>query len=261
MAAAEAGQRIAFSYEDPAQAVRQALLGPLVRTTLPALASLEQFVTMLACLPGTEVSPQAVGEIRAVRDAVASLIPLEDPDGAPAGPRLLRGSVSVELATTDPVAALRRDVLDPLLRELALGLGNIERVATMLAAAQDGDEEHLTVIRSALRRLHAHLPPPAPDGPTVHGTGAQPVPPRRRPAAVPSIRAAVERTVETFPGPFSARDVLRALPSGVYGDPAKTISNVLSALVKSGRLRRLSRGTYARAGSGGPADHGEPRIA
>jgi hypothetical protein len=62
---------------------------------------------------------------------------------------------------------------------------------------------------------------------------------------VPSIRSAVERAVTSFPGPFSARDVLRALPPGVYGDPAKTISNVLAALVKSDRLQRLSRGTYA----------------
>ncbi|MEV3966189.1 type IV toxin-antitoxin system AbiEi family antitoxin domain-containing protein, partial [Nocardia sp. NPDC050193] len=52
--------------------------------------------------------------------------------------------------------------------------------------------------------------------------------------------------VSAFPGAFSARDVLRALPPGVYGDPSKTISNVLSTLVKSGRLRRLARGTYAR---------------
>lgn len=75
------------------------------------------------------------------------------------------------------------------------------------------------------------------------GTGAGPA--RRTPSA-PSIRAAVEKAVATFPGAFSARDVLRALPTGVYGDPSKTISNVLSALVKSGRLQRLSRGTYAR---------------
>jgi hypothetical protein len=52
--------------------------------------------------------------------------------------------------------------------------------------------------------------------------------------------------VSTYPGPFSARDVLRALPPGIYGDPSKTISNVHSALVKSGRLQRLARGTYAR---------------
>ncbi|MFF7359062.1 WhiB family transcriptional regulator [Streptomyces filipinensis] len=260
MAAAEAGQRIAFSYEDPAQAVRQALLGPLVRTTLPALASLEQFVAMLACLPGTDVRPDALGEIRAVHDAVASLVP-EDDDSVPVT-RLLSGSVSVELATKDPVTALRRDVLDPLLRELAAGLGNIEKVATMLAATTDGTGDGLTTIRTALHRLHTHLPHPAPEGPVTQATGpAATTEPGRRPAGVPSIRAAVERAAEAFPGPFSARDVRRALPPGVYGDPAKTISNVLSALVKAGRLQRLSRGTYQRAEHDGPAGPGAPRTA
>ncbi|WP_256725797.1 type IV toxin-antitoxin system AbiEi family antitoxin domain-containing protein [Streptomyces sp. IMTB 2501] len=66
--------------------------------------------------------------------------------------------------------------------------------------------------------------------------------------------------MEAFPGPFSAADVRRTLPPGVCGDPAKTISNVLSALVKAGRLQRLSRGTYARAGHGDPAGPTAPRI-
>ncbi|AOR33083.1 hypothetical protein BFF78_20245 [Streptomyces fodineus] len=262
MTAAGAGERIAFSYEDPAQAVRQALLGPLVRTTLPALASLEQFVAMLVCLPGSEVRPETLGEVRAVRAAVASLVPEEDGGETVARPRLLSGSISVELATKDPVAALRHDVLHPLLRELAAGLGNIEKVATMLAATADGDDDLLTTIRSALDKLRPHLPHPAsPDAPAGPGTGTAAPGPRRRPPTAPSIRAAVERAVETFPGPFSARDVRRALPPGVYGDPSKTISNVLSALVKAGRLQRLSRGTYARAGHGGPAVPGTPKIA
>ncbi|GGV05360.1 hypothetical protein GCM10010260_48150 [Streptomyces filipinensis] len=262
MAAAGAGQRIAFSYEDPAQAVRQTLLGPLVRSTLPALASLEQFLAMLACLPGSEVRPEALGEVRAVHAAVASLVPeADDGDSAPVA-FLLSGSVSVELATKDPVAALRRDVLGPLLRELADGLGNIEKVATMLAATTDADEDRLTTIRTALHKLRAHLPHPAPDGPTTHGTGTAATPePRRRPATAPSIRAAVERAVEAFPGPFSARDIRRALPPGVYGDPSKTISNVLSTLVKAGRLQRLSRGTYQRAERDGSAGPDAPRIA
>ncbi|MEU4931436.1 WhiB family transcriptional regulator [Streptomyces yokosukanensis] len=262
MAAAGAGQRIAFSYEDPAQAVRQALLGPLVRTTLPALASLEQFVAMLVCLPGSEVRPESLAEVRAVRAAVASLVPAEDSADAVAWPHLLSGSISVELATKDPVAALRHDVLHPLLRELAAGLGNIEKVATMLAATVDGDDDLPATIRSALHKLRAHLPHPAADDPAARDTGTAAVPePRRRPPTAPSIRAAVERAVKAFPGPFSARDVRRALPPGVYGDPSKTISNVLSALVKSGRLQRLSRGTYARAGHGGAADPAAPRIA
>lgn len=267
MAAAEAGQRITFSYEDPALAVRQAVLGPLVRSALPALTSLEQLLALLTCLPGgTDPALDAPRDLRAVREAVESLIPdgtgaPEDAEGAPLPPgRPLTGSVSVELATTDPVAALRRDFLEPLLRELAATLANIEKVATMLAATAPDDAadgiggtrlDRLETIRTVVREIHDRLPRsasptphPTPGGhPTSVATG--PVSPSRT-ASAPSIRAAVEKAVAGFPGAFSARDVLRALPAGVYGDPSKTISNVLSALVKSGRLQRLSRGTYAR---------------
>ncbi|UUU23831.1 WhiB family transcriptional regulator [Streptomyces sp. DSM 40750] len=263
MAAAEAGQRITFSYEDPALAVRQAVLGPLVRSALPALNSLEQLVAMLTCMPGgTDTAPESPRNLPAVREAVESLLPAgadgpEDAEGTPLPPqRPLTGSVSVELATTDPVAALRRDFLEPLLRELAATLANIEKVATMLAAtSDDAGDTHLETIRTAVREIHdrlprsvtptphpaAHAAHPAHAGHTAAGAGHA-----RRTAPALSIRAAVEKAVATFPGAFSARDVLRALPTGVYGDPSKTISNVLSALVKSGRLQRLSRGTYAR---------------
>lgn len=254
MAAAESGQRIAFSYEDPAQAVRQALLAPLIRSALPTLTGLEQLVTMLASVPGGEIAPELPDTIRGARKAVEALAAevgrgsCDSAEATPdtAGPlRALTGSVSVELATTDPVAALRRDFLEPLLRELAASLANIEKVATMLAAtgASDGDEIHPEQIRTALQGIRACLPHPTPAGKTSAGTGRAAT---LTPSGVPSIRAAVETAVSAFPGPFSARDVLRALPPGVYGDPSKTISNVLSALVKSGRLRRLARGTYAR---------------
>ncbi|WP_062645037.1 WhiB family transcriptional regulator [Streptomyces maremycinicus] len=254
MAAAESGQRIAFSYEDPAQAVRQALLAPLIRSALPTLDSLEQLVAMLASVPGGGIAPETPDTVRAARKAVEALAPQGGPgsndsaDAAPdsAGPlRALTGSVSVELATTDPVAALRRDFLEPLLRELASSLANIEKVATMLAAtgAPDGERIDPEAIRTALQGIRTCLPHPAPTGKTAAGTGQAAT---LVPSGAPSIRAAVETAVSTFPGPFSARDVLRALPPGVYGDPSKTISNVLSALVKSGRLRRLARGTYAR---------------
>jgi hypothetical protein len=254
MAAAESGQRIAFSYEDPAQAVRQALLAPLVRSALPTLGSLDQLVTMLASVPGAEVTPELPDTVRAARKAVEALAPQGAqgsgvPAGAAAGTagplRALTGSVSVELATTDPVTALRRDFLEPLLRELAASLANIEKVATMLAAADAPDraETDLEWIRTALQGVRACLPHPAPNGRTSTGTGQSA---GLAPAGTPSIRAAVDTAVSAFPGPFSARDVLHALPPGVYGDPSKTISNVLSAMVKSGRLRRLARGTYAR---------------
>ncbi|MDX3708972.1 WhiB family transcriptional regulator [Streptomyces europaeiscabiei] len=266
MAAAEAGQRITFSYEDPALAVRQAVLGPLVRSALPALTSLEQLVALLACMPGgTDTAPEAPRNLPAVREAVESLLPdgadaPEDTEGVPLPPRRpLTGSVSVELATTDPVAALRRDFLEPLVRELAATLANVEKVATMLAAtSDDAGDTHLETIRTALAEIHDRLPRstalpnhgapnsphPAHAGHPAAGTGAGHG--GGRVPSAPSIRAAVEKAVATFPGAFSARDVLRALPAGVYGDPSKTISNVLSALVKSGRLQRLSRGTYAR---------------
>lgn len=259
MAAAESGRRIAFSYEDPAQAVRQALLAPLVRSALPTLDSLEQLVAMLASVPGGGIAPETPDTVRAARKAVEALAPEGGPvpyDPAPdaSGPlRALTGSVSVELATTDPVAALRRDFLEPLLRELVSSLANIEKVATMLAAAgaSDDDENHLEPVRTALQGIRACLPRPAPPGRTSSGTGQAAALARSgaRSAATlnaPSIRAAVETAVSAFPGPFSARDVLRALPHGVYGDPSKTISNILSTMVKSGGLRRLARGTYAR---------------
>ncbi len=258
MAAAEAGQRITFSYEDPALAVRQAVLGPLVRSALPALTSLEQLVAMLTCMPGgTDPAAEAPRDLPALRKAVESLLPdgadtSEGTDGAPLPPgRPLTGSVSVELATTDPVAALRRDFLEPLLRELAATLTNIEKVATMLAAAGDAiGDASLETIRAAVQEIHDHLPRSVSPTPhpthTGHPAPTTAGPASRRASSTPSIRAAVEKAVAGFPGAFSARDVLRALPAGVYGDPSKTISNVLSTLVKSGRLQRLSRGTYAR---------------
>ncbi|MGQ4402710.1 WhiB family transcriptional regulator [Streptomyces hayashii] len=270
MAAAESGQRIAFSYEDPAQAVRQALLAPLIRAALPTLDSLEQLATMLASVPGGEIAPETPDTVRAARRAVEALAPRDAQDCAAASPgpsplRVLTGSVSIELATTDPVTALRRDFLEPLLRELASSLANIEKVATMLAAAgapdgnggnsgnggNGGGEIDLEAVRTALQGIRTCLPRPVPSRRTAAGTGqaaaltASGVRHASAPNA-PSIRAAVETSVSAFPGAFSARDVLRALPHGVYGDPSKTISNVLSAMVKSGALRRLARGTYAR---------------
>ncbi|GAA5699425.1 hypothetical protein Save01_00213 [Streptomyces avermitilis] len=301
MAAAEAGQRIVFSLTDPAQAVRQAVLGPLIRSALPALVSVEQLAAMLLTVPGGGITPETLRDIREVRTAVTSMLPDDAPDHGgtegtegtegtagtadAAGPngavgaagvagggtvplallRPLTGSVSVELAMSDPVAALRRDFLEPLLRDLLSSLANIEKVATMLAATSDrtagpgdgADDAPLETVRAALRELTSRLPhlgshtAPAALRPPPHPSeGGH----DRRAASVPSIRAAVERAAETFPGAFSARDVLRTLPAGVYGDPAKTISNVLSAMVKSGHLQRLSRGTYTRDRGPGPAD-------
>ncbi|KIF02082.1 hypothetical protein PL81_32015, partial [Streptomyces sp. RSD-27] len=62
--------------------------------------------------------------------------------------------------------------------------------------------------------------------------------------SAPSLRRAVETAVASFPGHFTGRDVVRALPAGAYPDAGKSVSNALSAMVKSGRLLRISRGTY-----------------
>ncbi|MGW7045310.1 WhiB family transcriptional regulator [Streptomyces avermitilis] len=299
MAVAESGLRIAFSLVDPAQAVRQAVLGPLIRSALPALVSVEQLAAMLTTVPGGGVTSETLRDIRKVRVAVVSMLPegAAGPDDGsgdaadaertgrggtvPVAPhRALTGSVCVELAMSDPVTALRRDFLEPLLGDLASSLSNIEKVATMLAATTDGtdgtgstgstgstdgtaggtgdsaDDPHLETIRAALREINSRLPHlSASATPSATGSVRTPAHPAasatagsgRRAVSVPSIRAAVERAVETFPGAFSARDIRRTLPADAYDDPSKTISNVLSAMVKSGRLRRLSRGTYTRA--------------
>ncbi|MFJ9964073.1 WhiB family transcriptional regulator [Streptomyces avermitilis] len=295
MAVAESGRRIAFSLVDPAQAVRQAVLGPLIRSALPALVSVEQLAAMLTTVPGGGVTSETLLDIRKVRVAVTSMLPegsagpgdgSGDAAGAertgrggtvPVAPhRALTGSVCVELAMSDPVAALRRDFLEPLLGDLASSLSNIEKVATMLAATTGGtestggtastaaaagpgvgaDDPHLETIRAALREINSRLPHlGAHATPSATGAVRTPAHPAnsaaagsgRRAVSVPSIRAAVERAVETFPGAFSARDIRRTLPADAYDDPSKTISNVLSAMVKSGRLQRLSRGTYTRA--------------
>ncbi|MFF1624828.1 WhiB family transcriptional regulator [Streptomyces sp. NPDC058251] len=277
MAAAEAGQRIAFSLKDPAQAIQRVVLVPLIRSAVPALTSVEQLTAMLTTVPGGGVTHETVTDIRRVREAVESMLP-QEPDAADGedGPgsqdtadraavpltpfRSLTGSVCVELALSDPVAALRRDFLEPLMRDLVASLSNIEKVATMLAAttgeeAGQADDPRLETIRAALRGLTSRLPQRATHPATAGAASARlaastgntaDAGPGRR-SSTPSIRAAVEQSVATLPGPFAARDVLRSLPPGMYGDPSKTISNVLSALVKSGLLRRLSRGTYVRA--------------
>ncbi|MDX2911612.1 hypothetical protein [Streptomyces griseiscabiei] len=263
MAGVDSGQRIAFSLEDPAEAVRQAVLGPLVRSALPAVLSVEQVAAMLTRVPGGDVAPETLDTIRDLRAALVSMLPTDD--GSPAGegesdeasaPSLLTGSVGVKLAMTDPVAALRRDFLRPLLRDLLLPLSNIEKVATMLTATPDGDRDpRLETVRTALHELRSFLPrietsgAPAGNGPqplASRGDGSTDAGPRDHPAATVSVRAAVVRTVATFPNAFSAADVLHLMPPSRYGATSKTISNILSTLVKSGQLERVSRGTYIR---------------
>ncbi|MFD8934628.1 WhiB family transcriptional regulator [Streptomyces sp. NPDC059578] len=260
MVGVDSGQRIVFSLEDPAEAVQQAVLGPLVRSALPTVLSVEQVAAMLTRVPGGDVGPETLNGIRELRVALASMLPTDE---GPAGetdearaPSLLTSSVGVKLAMTDPVAALRRDFLRPLLRDLLPPLSNIEKVATMLTATTDGDRDtRLETVRTALRQLQAFLPrieascPPDGNGTqprASRGVGSPDAGPRDHAAATSSVRAAVVRTVATFPGAFSAGDVLHLMPPGRYDATRKTVSNILSTLVKSGQLERLSRGTYAR---------------
>ncbi len=278
----ESERRIAFSLGDPAAAVRQAVLWPLARTAAPALAGAENLVAMLIAAPGSGVRPETLTSVRLARRAVESLLP-DEPEPAADAESLLQGSVSVELATTNPMAALRQAFLVPLLRHLVSSLANIETVGTMLAAvpgAQDAVKE-IGTIRTARQYLErqlaaggwedeaAGLPAAVPSGPSASRTAGaadgevrtgrdllQAIPAQLRTL---SIRAAVEQAVTTVPEPFTGRDLIEevAARSGTTlpGESAKAVSNVLSAMVKSGRLRRLSRGTYVRA-QGPAADAG-----
>ncbi len=263
MAGVDSGQRIAFSLADPAEAVRQAVLGPLVRSALPAVLSVEQVAAMLTRVPGGDVAPETLNSIRDLRAVLTSMLPTDDgpsvdSDGTEKAnaPSLLTGSVGVKLAMTDPVAALRRDFLRPLLRDLLLPLANIEKVATMLTVTADGNRDlRLETVRTALHELRAFLSRIDTSCSPV-GSGSQPsasrgddpidAEPRDHPTSTSSVRAAVVRTVATFSGAFSAGDVLRLIPPSRYGATSKTVSNILSTLVKSGQLERVSRGTYIR---------------
>lgn len=290
----ESERRIAFSLGDPAAAVRQAVLWPLARTAAPALAGAENLVAMLIAAPDSGVRPETLTSVRLARRAVESLLP-DEPEPAADVESLLQGSVSVELATTNPMAALRQAFLVPLLRHLVSSLANIETVGTMLAAVPGARAavQEIETIRTARQYLERQLtagvwedeaaglpgadagqavldrppadqvvtPATAPSGPFApRATGAPHgevradgdllygVPDRLRRL---SIRAAVEQAVATVPEPFTGRDLTDevAARSGITlpGESAKAVSNVLSAMVKSGRLRRLSRGTYVRA--------------
>ncbi|WP_368397319.1 WhiB family transcriptional regulator [Streptomyces sclerotialus] len=299
-------QRILFSYADPAAAVRKAMLWPLVRAAAPALAGAEQLVAMLIAVPGSGVTPETLAGIRQARPAVESLLSDAD-ESAPRAEDVLQGSVSVELAMQNPVAALQKAFLEPLLHSVVDSLTNIETVGLMLAAVPGAKAVPVDfeAIRSARRALKAQLAENGTEGvgtaenaarpaahddavsPTVpenrsgrpvlgrvprqqrstsgpmigHGVPAGPDSPAvpRRPRSVPtsrpiSIRAAVEQAVSTIAEPFTGKDVADEVAARrASGSPAtardsgKAVSNVLSAMVKSGRLRRLSRGTYVRA--------------
>ncbi|MGW7361932.1 WhiB family transcriptional regulator [Streptomyces sp. NPDC054841] len=283
--AAPAGERITFSLEDPALAIQKAVLGPLVHSTLPTLEITEQLAGMMAHAPSAGLSPQLLEAFREARRCLESWRATTG-DDTPRRPadHGLTGSVSVELATSDPLAALRQDIFEPLVRRLAESLGRIEAITAVLVAAPGHTVPHgpeLAAVHAALRdlgsqleqydaiaplredhfcghdalqhdahprtdplpRTDARFRPEAHPRPAASGTSAGSVIPLASWTA-PSLRRAVELAVASLPGPFTGRDILLALPPGSYQDSAKSVSNALSAMVKSGRLRRVSRGTY-----------------
>ncbi|WTQ62356.1 WhiB family transcriptional regulator [Streptomyces sp. NBC_00158] len=265
-APALSGERITFPLDDPSLAIQKTVLGPLARATLLVLKVAEQLAGMLALTPSAAVEPEffaAVGRTRlsleSWRTAAGDESAYEVPDSG------LTGSVSIELATSDPVAALRQDILEPLLRRLAESLQRVEAITAVLVPA-DADAadpagvphgRELLAVREAVRELCSHLERYQPVAPHQdHGGGhagaqrdAHPHHSATRAGgpgswSVPSLRRAVEAAVSSFPGHFTGRDVVGALPPGAYRDAGKSVSNALSAMVKSGRLLRVSRGTY-----------------
>ncbi|MET9320871.1 hypothetical protein ABZX75_11900 [Streptomyces sp. NPDC003038] len=280
--AAAAGERITFSLDDPARAIQKAVLGPLVRSMLPTLEVTEQIAAMLVRMPSTGLRPRLLDAFREARRCLEAWHAASGDEVAyRAAGSGLTGSVSVELATSDPLTALQQDIFEPLLHRLAESIRRIEVLTAVLSAAPDdnasddnapggeatgGRAPHgpeLAAVHTALCELGLHIEqydavaPRArvhawPHDAARRDTPLRSVPDTTSGSALPpaawstqSLRRAVEQAVTSFPGPFTGRDVLLALPPGAYHDPAKSVSNALSAMAKSGRLLRISRGTYA----------------
>ncbi|MEU9702696.1 WhiB family transcriptional regulator [Streptomyces sp. NPDC047981] len=273
-----ADERITFALDDPVLAVQKAVLTPLLHAALPAVEATEQLAGMLAHAPSAGLTPELAEACRRVRRCLEAWR-AECGDDAPRLPADtgLVGSVSVSLATSDPIAALRQDLFEPLLRRVSESIVRIEAVMSVLDTGQGAVDTvggtstsavagtsagtrtsaNLADLRVALRELGARIE--AYEGAVAAAAASVTTTPAARPRlravhtsdavvrpfpATTSLRQAVDRAVASFPGPFTARDVLLALPPEVFQESAKSISNVLSAMVKSGRLRRVSRGTY-----------------
>ncbi|MGW6614988.1 WhiB family transcriptional regulator [Streptomyces erythrochromogenes] len=259
------GERITYSLGDPALAIQKTVLGPLARATLLMLKVAQQLAGMLALTPSAGVEPEllaAVGETRrsleSWRTAAGDEAAYEVADSG------LTGSVSIELATSDPVAALQQDIFEPLLRRLAASLQRVEAITAVLVPAADTADpaavphvRQLSAVLEAVRELGSHLERYQPLAQRQgHGEGHPGIRRDDHPYhsatvaggsgswSVPSLRRSVETAVSSFPGRFTGRDVVGALPPGAYADAGKSVSNALSAMVKSGRLLRVSRGTY-----------------
>ncbi|MDX6760505.1 WhiB family transcriptional regulator [Streptomyces sp. F8] len=257
------GERITYSLGDPALAIQKTVLGPLARATLLMLKVAEQLAGMLALTPSAAVEPEflaALGKTRlsleSWRTAAGDEAAYEIADSG------LTGSVSIELATSDPVAAMRQDIFEPLLRRLADSLHRVESITAVLVPAtgtgNSASVPHapkLAAVLESVRELGSHLERYQPLAlRQEHGEGHAGIQRDDHPHhaatggsgswSVPSLRRAVETAVSSFPGHFTGRDVIGVLPPGAYQDAGKSVSNALSAMVKSGRLLRVSRGTY-----------------
>lgn len=265
-APALSGERITYSLGDPALAIQKTVLGPLARATLLILKVAEQLAGMLALTPSAAPAPELLAAVSRTRLSLESWREAADDESpyALGDGDELTGSVSIELATCDPVAALRQDIFEPLLRRLADSLHRVESITGLLVPDGDGAAvpyaRELAAVREAVRELAAQLERYEPLAPRAqeHGGGHE-LPRDAHPrayaatAGATSLRRAVEAAVASFPGHFTGRDVVRALPPGAYPDAGKSVSNALSAMVKSGRLLRVSRGTY----TAGPRSGGE----
>ncbi|MCH0540234.1 WhiB family transcriptional regulator [Streptomyces sp. MUM 203J] len=254
-------KRISFPLDDPARAIQKAVLTPLVRAVLPLLEATEQLAGMLVHAHAAGLTPALIDACREARRCIEAWR-TESGDDAPyrAADSGLTGTVSVELATSDPLTALRQDILEPLLRRLAESISRVEAITSMLLTTKEPAVPHrteLAAVHTALRDLAGHIEVYGSTADSARPTRA--VPGHRLPVAggsasmvgalgtlpaATSLRRAVEGAVARFPGPFTARDVLLALPPDMFRESGKSVSNVLSAMVKSGRLQRVSRGTY-----------------
>ncbi|MFD9378932.1 hypothetical protein ACFWBH_25940 [Streptomyces sp. NPDC059999] len=264
-APALSGARITYSLADPALAIQKTVLGPLVCATLPILKVTEQLAGMLAFTPSAAVAPELLAAVTRTRVSLESWrAAAGDETAYEVTDSALTGSVSIELATSDPVAALRQDIFEPLLRRLADSLHHVEAItAVLVPTAHTADPaavahaRNLAAVLEAVRELGSHLERYQPLTPRQdHGEGHAGIQCDTHPHhsatgaggsgpwGVPSLRRAVETAVSSFPGHFTSRDVVGALPPGAYRDAGKSVSNALSAMVKAGRVLRVSRGTY-----------------
>ncbi|WP_232265579.1 hypothetical protein [Streptomyces pactum] len=244
-----------MSLSDPALAVKKAVLWPLLGAAEPPLERAEKLVVMLAAAPGSTVTPEDLERLATARRTLRSMLPANVARPVELD---IRGTVSVDSAMTDPVGALHRALLRPLLDTLVGVLKNIETVMGMLMAVPvpgitTADVE---AIRGARSVLEAQLSLAGADPARATGTAAAAPDDHPEPApgtgARTSIRLAVEEALTSVVEPFAVKDVLRVLVERLgyspllYRDLGKSVSNVLSNMVRAGTLTRVSRGTYVR---------------